>query len=414
MIYKEKKKIALMSVFLNLTLFLIKLSAGLVSNSASLIADAIHSLSDLAAAISVYAGITIANMKSKNFPYGLYKVENIVAIISSFAIFLAGYEIAKHSLFGGMEERITNLLVALGAIVLTLILTLLFSLYEKKKGEELNSPSLIADAEHVKTDMFSAIVVLVGVIANYAGYPWIEKIAVAIVVLLIFHAGFEILLESLKVLLDASIDRETLEKVKSIMHEFPEVAGIKSISGRNSGSYKFIEAEVYVDCDSLEEAHKIIDAIEQQVKKEVPFVEKVIIHPEPYEPEKQVIAIPLDSEDKVCEGFGRCDFILVAVVDKKKKLIENAKLYVNPVKNIEKGRGIELVEFLKSKGVTCIILSKPPSHRGVLYAMAENRVKLAVVDEIGNPYDFLNDLVSKGLKCQSPLLFLREVMGGNE
>lgn len=414
MIYKEKKKIALMSVFLNLTLFLIKLSAGLVSNSASLIADAIHSLSDLAAAISVYAGITIANMKSKNFPYGLYKVENIVAIISSFAIFLAGYEIAKHSLFGGMEERITNLLVALGAIVLTLILTLLFSLYEKKKGEELNSPSLIADAEHVKTDMFSAIVVLVGVIANYAGYPWIEKIAVAIVVLLIFHAGFEILLESLKVLLDASIDRETLEKVKSIMHEFPEVAGIKSISGRNSGSYKFIEAEVYVDCDSLEEAHKIIDAIEQQVKKEVPFVEKVIIHPEPYEPEKQVIAIPLDSEDKVCEGFGRCDFILVAVVDKKKKLIENTKLYVNPVKNIEKGRGIELVEFLKSKGVTCIILSKPPSHRGVLYAMAENRVKLAVVDEIGNPYDFLNDLVSKGLKCQSPLLFLREVMGGNE
>ncbi|WP_457570335.1 cation diffusion facilitator family transporter [Desulfurobacterium sp.] len=414
MIYKEKKKIALMSVFFNLTLFLIKLSAGLVSNSASLIADAIHSLSDLAAAISVYAGITIANMKSKEFPYGLYKVENIVAIISSFAIFLAGYEIAKHSLFGGTEERITNLPVALGAIVLTLILTLLFSLYEKKKGEELNSPSLIADAEHVKTDMFSAIVVLVGVIANYAGYPWIEKIAVAIVVLLIFHAGFEILLESLKVLLDASIDRETLEKVKSIMLEFPEVAGIKSISGRNSGSYKFIEAEIYVDCDSLEEAHEIIDAIEQKVKKEVPFVEKVIIHPEPYEPEKQVIAIPLDSEDKVCEGFGKCDFILVAVIDKKKRLIENTKLYVNPVKNMEKGRGIELVEFLKSKGVTCIILPKPPSHRGVLYAMAENRIKLAVVGEVENPYDFLNDLISRGLKCQSPLLFLREEAGGNE
>ncbi|WP_456397955.1 cation diffusion facilitator family transporter [Desulfurobacterium sp.] len=414
MIYKEKKKIALMSIFFNFALFLIKLLAGLVSNSASLIADAVHSLSDLAAAISVYAGITIANMRSKEFPYGLYKVENIVAIVSSFAIFLAGYEIAKHSLFGKVEERITNLPVALGAILLTLILTFLFSLYEKRKGEELNSPSLIADAEHVKTDMFSAIVVLVGVIANYAGYPWIEKIAVAVVVLLIFHAGFEILLESLKVLLDASIDRETLEKVKNIMLEFPEVAGIKSLSGRNSGSYKFIEAEIYVDCDSLEEAHEIVDAIEKKVKQEVPFVEKVIIHPEPYEPKKQIIAIPLDSENNVCEGFGRCDFILVAVINKNGKLIENTKLYVNPVKNMQKGRGIELVEFLKSKGVTCVILSRPPSHRGVLYAMAEKRIKLAVVDRVKNPYDFLNDLLIKGLKCQSPISFLREETGGSE
>ncbi|WP_022847281.1 MULTISPECIES: cation diffusion facilitator family transporter [unclassified Desulfurobacterium] len=413
MIYREKKKIALMSVFFNLILFTIKLSAGLASNSAALVADAIHSLSDLAAAVSVYAGITIANMKSKEFPYGLYKVENIVAIVSSFAIFLAGYEIAKHSLFGGGRERVTNLPVALVAIFATFILTLVFSFYERKKGEELNSPSLIADAEHVKTDMFSAAVVLVGVIANYAGYPWIEKMAVAVVVVLIFRAGFEILLESLKVLLDASIDRETLEKVKNIMLEFPEVSGIKSIRGRNSGSYKFIEAEVYIDCDSLEEAHEIVDAIEQKVKKEIPFVEKVIIHPEPYEPRKQVIAMPLDSKDRFCEGFGKCDFVLIAVVDKKRKLLESTKIYVNPVKNIERGRGIELVEFLKSKGVTCIILPKVPSHRGVLYAMAENRIKLAVVDGVRNPYEFLDRLSSENFKCQSPLIFLREGTGGS-
>ncbi|WP_457568621.1 cation diffusion facilitator family transporter [Desulfurobacterium sp.] len=408
MIYNEKRKIALMSVLFNLLLFLIKLSAGLVSNSASLVADAVHSLSDLAAAISVYAGITIANMKSKEFPYGLYKVENIVAVVSSFAIFLAGYEIARHALFSKTEARITNLPVAVGAVVLTFVLTLLFSSYEKRKGKELNSPSLIADAEHVKTDMLSAVVVLVGVIANYAGYPWMEKVAVAVVVLLIFHSGFEILLESLKVLLDASIDRETLEKVKKIMLEFPEVAGIKSISGRNSGSYKFIEAEIYVDCESLERTHEIADAIEQRVKNEVPFVEKVIIHPEPYEPDRYVIAIPLDDRDKVCDGFGKCHFVMVAVYDRKKKLVLNTKIYVNPVRNMERGRGIELVEFLKTKGVTCIVFPSVPEHRGVVYAMAENRIKAAVVEGVDDPYQILDLLVSGGLDCQSPLNFLKE------
>ena len=93
--FETKKKISLFSVGINLLLSLIKIVGGKISGSAALTADGVHSLSDLAASLSVYAGIVISNKKSDAFPLGLYKVENLVALVSAFAIFFAGYEIAK-------------------------------------------------------------------------------------------------------------------------------------------------------------------------------------------------------------------------------------------------------------------------------------------------------------------------------
>ena len=193
---REKKKIALLSILLNLFLSVLKITFGLIGGSSSLVADGIHSLADLAAAVSVYIGIVIANVKSEKFPYGLYKVENLVSLISALAIFFAGWEIFKEVILENRVRQIENLPLVLSAVVITIVATFLFSRWERKKGEELNSPSLIADAEHIKTDMLSSIIVLVGILGNYFGYPWVEKAAVLIIVLLIFHAGWEIMSEA--------------------------------------------------------------------------------------------------------------------------------------------------------------------------------------------------------------------------
>jgi len=275
--YNEKKKISLYSVGVNLLLSAIKIIGGVVSGSAALTADGVHSLSDLAASLSVYAGIIISNKKSKLFPYGLYKVENLVALISAFAIFFAGYEIAKDVLF---EEPtpMKNLPIAVGVIGLTVLITYLYSQWEKKKAIELNSPSLLADAEHIKTDFYTALVVLVGVLGQYFGYPLIEKLAVVVVLYFIFHSGFEILKEAIKVLLDASLDYESIEKVKSIVQKNPQVEKIIQITGRNAGSYKFVQLDLDLKTDSLKEAHKIAHKIEESIKSQMPFVEKVVIH----------------------------------------------------------------------------------------------------------------------------------------
>jgi len=275
--YNEKKKISLYSVGINLLLSLIKIAGGVVSGSAALTADGVHSLSDLAASLSVYVGIVISNRKYKLFPHGLYKVENLVALISAFAIFFAGYEIAKDVLF---EEAtpIKNLPVALVVIGITVLITYLYSRWEKGKAIELNSPSLLADAEHIKTDFYTALVVLVGVLGQYFGYPMVEKIAVVIVVYFIFHSGFEILKEAIKVLLDASLDHGTIDEIKQILEDESKVKEIKTVTGRNAGSFQFVQLDLKVDTDSLQEAHEIAHHIEEKIKTKMPFVEKVIIH----------------------------------------------------------------------------------------------------------------------------------------
>ena len=275
--FNEKKKISLYSVGVNLLLSLIKIVGGIVSGSAALTADGVHSLSDLAASLSVYAGIVISNKKSDLFPNGLYKVENLVALVSAFAIFFAGYEIAKDVLFGEAQPM-KNLTVAVLVIGITVLITYLYSRWEKQKAIELNSPSLMADAEHIKTDFYTALVVLVGVLGQYFGYPIVEKLAVVVVLYFIFHSGFEILKEAIKVLLDASLDHESLEEVKKITLEHPKVAKINQITGRNAGSYKFVQLDLDVNTDSLKEAHDIAHEIERDIKKSMPFVEKVVVH----------------------------------------------------------------------------------------------------------------------------------------
>ncbi|WP_457606070.1 cation diffusion facilitator family transporter [Nitratifractor sp.] len=275
--FAQKKKISLYSVGVNLFLSLIKIAGGLISGSAALVADGVHSLSDLAASLSVYVGIVISNKKSELFPQGLYKVENLVALVSSFAIFFAGYEIAKDVLFGELTQMksLSAALIVLGITVLT---TYLYSRWERQKAIELNSPSLLADSEHVKSDFYTALVVLVGVLGQYFGYPIVEKIAVVVVIYFIFHSGFEILKEAIKVLLDASLDHESLDKIRAILEAEPRIRSINSITGRNAGSFKFVQLDLALNTDSLKEAHAMAHEIEDEIKEQMPFVEKVVIH----------------------------------------------------------------------------------------------------------------------------------------
>jgi len=275
--YQAKKKISFYSILVNTTLSLIKIVGGTISGSAALTADGVHSLSDLAASLSVYIGIIISNKKSKRFPFGLYKVENLIALVSAFAIFFAGYEIAKDVFFGEPVEM-KNLPIALAVIAITVLITYFYAKYEEKQAEKLNSPILKADAAHIRADFYTALVVLAGILFKYYGIEWGEKIAVLIVLFFIFHSGYEILKDAIMVLLDAAIDDETVAEVEDILKKNPKVNRIIRISGRNSGSFKFLQLDLDLNTDSLEEAHQLAHHIEDDIRNQMPFVEKVVVH----------------------------------------------------------------------------------------------------------------------------------------
>ncbi len=375
----EKKKIALFSVLLNLFLSLLKIVVGFASGSASLIADGIHSLADLAASASVFAGIVIANMKSETFPYGLYKVENLISLVSAFAIFFAGYEIARDVLFENEIRHISNLPLALFAVFITIGATFLFSRWERKKGEELNSPSLIADAEHVKTDMLSSLVVLVGILGNYFGFPWVEKLSVLVIVVLIFHAGWEIFVEALKVLLDATVDNETLEEIRKILLKNPFVEEVKSLTGRSSGSFKFIEAELVLRTRDFERAHEIAHSLEDEVKRRVPFVERLLIHFEPSESKEKTYAILVDENGRTCTEADKCRRAIL-LVHFDGKTIQREVLELSEDFGKKRGVAAEFVEHLAEKKVDCLVVGRPFFGRGALYAMAYFGMEIAQVE----------------------------------
>jgi len=199
----QSEKIGAYSIGINLLIVGIKTLLSFLSGSVALIADTIHSSSDVISSATVLAGIKISKRKSKNFPYGLYKAENFVSLLSSILIFLAGYEIVQTVFFKPQTLKSENLPYAMAGILLTMVITFAFSRYELRQGKEIGSPSLMADAQHIRTDMLSSTVILIGLVGGWFGLS-LDKIAALLVVFLVFKAGISIFMDSIRVLLDAS------------------------------------------------------------------------------------------------------------------------------------------------------------------------------------------------------------------
>jgi cation diffusion facilitator family transporter len=316
-----KERWILGSLTLNLFLSILKLVVGLITNSLGLIAEAIHSFSDLIASVISFISVKITAKKSKDFPYGLYKVENIAAVIISFFLFFAAYEILKEAFLSHESHQVKNPEYAIIVMLIAMVLTFFYSRFEKKAGEKLNSPVLVADAEHIWADFLSSVIVLIGLISVYFGYN-LDKYAAAIVAVFIFKSGFEILKDSIKVLLDYSLDLDELNKIKNLILKNPAVVDIKEIKGRTAGSYKFVEVEILLHNMSLREAHRIVDEIAEEIKQKIQNIESVVIHYEPARQEGLRIGI-LCGENQNIKDFETAKVVCIYDISKDLEILSS-------------------------------------------------------------------------------------------
>ena len=276
------EKVAVYSVFFNSSLVILKYFFAQFSGSLAIMADAIHSLTDVIASLAILVGIKISKRQSKQFPYGLYKVENLVSLAMSILIIWVGFEIIKIAFGRECQIKTTQLPLTLFGIFLIIIFTFLFSKYEYNIGKRLNSPSLISDAQHIKADMLSTVAVFAGLIGEYLNIH-LDRTVAFLVALFVIKAGGKIFIESIKILLEASLDTSTLEKVKNIVLSHPAVKEIKEIRGRSSGRYKFIELILILKVSEFKKAHSVTEEIEKKIKEEIWGVDHVLIHYEPLE-----------------------------------------------------------------------------------------------------------------------------------
>lgn len=329
---------------------------------------------DLATAVAVLVGVKIAERKSRSFPYGLYKVENVVTVGIAILIFFTGYEIAREALFADSGPATVNALILAG-VALSALLPLTFSVYEMRVGKRLNSPSLMADAQEYRTHVLSSGMVFLALVGQLFDLP-LDRFAALAIVVFIAKTGWELLSGGMRVLLDASLDAETLNQVRSIIQTEPAVTEVRSLVGRNTGRYRFLEAEVALRTDDLEKAHAASERIEKAIRDQVPHVERVLLHCEPRVRTHLRYAVPLaDAGGAVSEHFGEAPYFGLVTVRTADGQIERQEMLANPHLKVAKAKGIRVGEWLVERKVDVVLLREDVQGKGPAYVFADAGVE---------------------------------------
>ena len=371
-------RVAWASIAVNIFLTLLNLAIAAASGSLAVAAEMVHNLVDLVASVAVLAGVKISERESRAFPYGLYKVENVVAVGVAILIFFTGYEIAKEALFAEPEAATVNGWMLAG-VALSAVIPLAFSVYEMRVGRELNSPSLMADAQEYRAHVFSSGVVFLALVGQMIGYP-VDRYAALVIVVLIAKTGWELLADGMRVLLDASLDAETLDQVRAIIEAEPTVTEVRWVVGRNAGRYRFLEADLALRVDDLERAHAVSQRLEKAIREQVPHVERVLIHYEPQVRTHLRYAAPLaDTEGTVSEHFGEAPYfalVTVRLADAQTlgelgRAVEHQEMLANPHQSVEKAKGIRVAEWLVGLKIDVVLLREDVQGKGPAYVFAD-------------------------------------------
>ena len=369
------QRVALLAFLLNL--FLAGLKAGLagLSGSLAIAAGAIDSATDSVASLAVYLGVLLSARKTATFPQGLYKIENLISVIIAIFIFFAGYEILQHMLQSGGVPRIS--LPILAVLLLTTAITYAFGLYALHLGRKTESPTLIAEGRHRQVDVISSLVVFLAALLSYFNLSFeilgisVDQIGAGLVVLFIARTGWELLSDGMRVLLDASIDRDSLDKAKEIILQEPLVSQITSVTGRNAGRFRFLQAEVTMRTDDLHKAHQASQAIEQAIKTHLSHMQSVTVHFHPQAPHRLRLAVPLqDLKGRLSHHFGEAPYFAFVEILRTDGRVEQQRILANSYLNMERGKGIKVAEWLVEEKVDHVLVAEDIKNKGPGYVFA--------------------------------------------
>ena len=277
---KEARTVFVQTLGLNLLVSFSKLGIGISTSTLSMIADGFHSLLDASSNILGIIGLTISSKPAdEGHPYGHRKFEALAAIGISFLMFFACFEVISEvvkrimSQGGAPETTPVSYLV----MVATIIINILVSRYESKKGAELHSRLLEADSKHTLSDVFVSIGVIVSLLAVNFKFYFVDVVASLLIVLVIFKAGYEIIQAHLGILVDAAALEP--EEVKKLVLKVPGVLDCHKIRSRGLDDHIFIDLHVQVRGHiTVEEGHKIAYQVEDLLMKEIGGVEDVMVH----------------------------------------------------------------------------------------------------------------------------------------
>ena len=291
----EVRRVLIITLLLNIFVMGLKALVGYWTGSLSLLADALHSVTDSANNVLGLVAIKFSSpLPDREHPYGHNKFEAVGALGIAAFLGIACFEIVQGAveriLKGGEPVRVSP--PELWLLLIVLGVNIFVAFYERNVGKRVGSSILIADATHTMSDVWVTISVIGGLSGVWLGYQWLDVLLAFPVALLVFWSGWSVLTENLPWLVDQmAIAPETIH---AIAVSIPGVINCHDIASRGViGRQVFIEMHLIVDAPDVETAHNITEEVEKQLEQRFHPV-RILIHVEP--PAYQSERITFESE----------------------------------------------------------------------------------------------------------------------
>ena len=284
-------RVTFVGFVVNLVLSLLKLAAGLVGRSGAMVADAVHSFSDLATDVVVIAFARIsAKPRDPGHDYGHGKYETLATIIISIALGVVGAGILFNSIEGIRTVVEGGTLprpgaIALVAAVVSIVVKEILYRYTVRVGHQVQSPSVIANAWHHRSDALSSLGTLAGIgCAYFLGDKWriADPVAALVVAIFIFKIAFDLIRTGLGELLEQSLPADVEEEILHIVTANPEIREPHNLRTRRIGASIAIEVHVRMDGQmTVEHSHDLTVEIERRLRERFGEGTMIAIHVEP-------------------------------------------------------------------------------------------------------------------------------------
>ena len=282
----SKSRAAALSIASNSVLIVLKIVAGAVTGSVAIITEAAHSGIDLIASIIAFFSIRVADEPAdESHPFGHAKMENVAAAIEGMLILVGAAVILFESvrrLVSGAE--VESLGFGIAVIGFSTVANFGVSAFLYRRAKETDSPALAGDAAHLRTDAFTSLGVLVGLVTvEVTGVDELDAVVAILVAFAIVFAGLRILARSTRELVDETLPADELEAVRDVIRNFgaDEVVGFHKLRARRAGSYRHLDLHVqFRSGTTLERAHELSHVLQREIHARFPAAD-VLIHLEP-------------------------------------------------------------------------------------------------------------------------------------
>ncbi len=308
--YPQARRATLIGGVINLLLSIIKVVIGIIGNSQALVADGVHSLSDLISDVMVlYATKHGGKDADDDHPYGHGRIETIITVAVGMLLIAVAIGIAADAidrLFHPEQLSSPGMIVLFAALVSILSKEGLYH-YTLRVATQIRSNLLRANAWHHRSDALSSIVVLVGVMGTMAGLEYLDAIAAVGVSMMVAKAGVELSWESIEELIDTGLKQEEIDTIKQTIQDVEGVRAMHRLRTRKMGANAIVDVHILVDPRlSVSEGHHIADRVESRLYEQMEDISDVTIHIDPENDEKVTPCRSLPMRSELMERMEEC------------------------------------------------------------------------------------------------------------